>query len=125
CFGAYSAIKKLGKLGVKMPRVFLMPHGMLDPYFQKSKERRFKAIRNLVFWNMFEKKVVNGVNGVLFTCEQEMLLAREAFTGYRPANEINIGYGVPSPPSRNSIDFSLFFDKAPKVNNKRYILFLS
>jgi len=55
---------------------------MLDPYFQRAKERRFKAIRNVIYWSIIEKNIVNDADGVLFTSETELLLARETFKSY-------------------------------------------
>ena len=48
----------------KSPPWFVMPHGMLDPYFQNSKDRRIKALRNRVYWKLIENKVVKRANGV-------------------------------------------------------------
>src|SRR5947209_1649456 len=75
----------------KVPRLLVMPHGMLDPYFQRAKERRLKAIRNWFYWKFIERKVINNADGLLFTCETELLLARETFRPYNPNKEYNIG----------------------------------
>ena len=40
-------------------KVFIMPHGMLDPYFQLAEGRKLKAIRNTLYWKFIENKVVN------------------------------------------------------------------
>ena len=37
---AIKAIQTFRKTHTKSPKVFIMPHGMLDPYFQKAKSRR-------------------------------------------------------------------------------------
>jgi glycosyltransferase involved in cell wall biosynthesis len=83
----------------KRPRLLVMPHGMLDPYFQKAKERRVKAIRNYIIWHTIEHQLINIADGLLFTCEEEKLLARQTFKRYRPAKEIVVGLGVDAPPS--------------------------
>jgi glycosyltransferase involved in cell wall biosynthesis len=97
-FGTYKSWKKFKKLNERAPSLFVMPHGMLDPYFQKAKDRKIKAIRNLFFWEIIEKKVVNNADGVLFTCKEEMSLARKTFKSYNPKSEIDIGYGIQPPP---------------------------
>ena len=38
----------------KIPKLFLMPHGMLDPYFQKDGDRKIKALRNLIYWKLLK-----------------------------------------------------------------------
>jgi hypothetical protein len=35
---------------------YLMPHGMLDPYFQNAPGRKIKAIRNRIYWNLIERQ---------------------------------------------------------------------
>ena len=53
-----------------LPKVFVVPHGMLDPYFQLAPGRKLKAIRNLVYWKWVESKIINEADAVLFTAEQ-------------------------------------------------------
>lgn len=107
------------------PKLFLMSHGMLDPWFQRHPSRRLKAWRNWLYWKVIEKHVVNGVDGLLFTCEQELLLARETFPGYRPKREINVGYGVAEPPARTPEMDAAFRATTPELNGRPYLLFLS
>ncbi|MFN6947201.1 MAG: glycosyltransferase [Cytophagaceae bacterium] len=124
-YAVYKAIKYLRKQGGKVPPYFVMPHGMLDPYFQKAEGRKLKALRNNLYWALIEKKVVNGANGVLFTCEEELLLARTTFASYKPKKELNIGYGIPSPPACTVSMAEAFYKKFSKLRGKRFILFLS
>ena len=124
-YGTFKVWNKMKALNKVVPALYLMPHGMLDPYFQKAKERRFKAIRNLIFWQLFEKHVVNGVSGLLFTCEQELLLAKRTFTDYHPKEQFNVGYGIQTPPKESPEHNEAFQNVCPKVSNRRYWLFLS
>ncbi|MAW97090.1 MULTISPECIES: glycosyltransferase [unclassified Leeuwenhoekiella] len=124
-YGTYRIWNNAKRTYKNFPALFVMPHGMLDPYFQKAPERRLKAIRNRMFWNLFESRVINQSSGVLFTCQQELELARTTFNSYRPNLEINVGYGIQSPPS-----FKQSFDKAlriavPDLKDQSYWLFLS
>jgi len=122
-YGTYKAWKEFKRTNNKAPKLFVMPHGMLDPYFQRAKERRVKAVRNWLFWKLFENKVINGATGVLFTCQEELLLARETFRPYAPENEINVGYGVQQPPAFTEQMREAFADKYPA--KEPYLLFLS
>ena len=124
-YGTYKAWKKLKSSGKKIPRLYVMPHGMLDPYFQKAPERKWKAFRNRVFWKLFEHRVVNNVDGVLFTCEQELRLAQETFVPYNPQAVLNIGYGIQSPPKPTTEQEQAFHSICPKLRGKSYWLFLS
>lgn len=124
-YAVTKAIKQLKKGSLKIPKVYIMPHGMLDPYFQKAPERRLKAIRNILYWHLIEKHVINNADGVLFTCEEEMLLAKTTFKGYLPKMTYNIGYGIETPPLYSKQLAAGFFLRCPKVANKTYFLFLS
>ena len=127
-YHTYATIKVLKKLRFKnpsVPKVYLMPHGMLDPWFQKDKTRRLKAIRNYFYWHLIEKKVVNAVDGLLFTCQEELLLARTTFGGYNPKKEFNIGYGIVAPPKSNIKMIEGFYEQFNISKEKPYLLFLS
>ncbi|WP_259070314.1 glycosyltransferase [Mucilaginibacter sp. X4EP1] len=129
-YHSYAAWKVLKKLksegsGRKFPRVLVMPHGMLDPYFQQANSRKLKAIRNWIYWKLIEHKVVNDADGVLFTCETELLLAREPFKPYHPKKEYNVGYGVAVPPRYNKSMSVAFKQHCPGLDDAPYLLFLS
>ena len=129
-YHSYATLKvlryfKKQKLNQKIPKIFLMPHGMLDPWFQKEKTRKIKAIRNIIYWHLIEKKVVNQVDAVLFTCDEEMLLAKKTFYGYKPKKEVNVGYGIQEPPQKNKIELEAFYNKFDINTSIPYFLFLS
>lgn len=124
-YGTYKVWQSLKNQNPIVPRLYLMPHGMLDPYFQKAPGRKLKAIRNWIFWRFLERKVINGVDGVLFTCEEELLLARTTFKPYHPKAEINIGYGIQLPPQISCTNSAKFYEKCPAVKLKSFWLFLS
>lgn len=116
--------KKRAK-GFHTPKVFIMPHGMLDPYFQKDRSRKVKAVRNWFYWKLVESKVVNSAEGLLFTCKEELQLAREPFRPYHPKKEINVGYGVKAPPAF-SLKMKLeFLKRCSQLKSHSYFLFLS
>ncbi|CAN5430545.1 glycosyltransferase [soil metagenome] len=123
------AIKKLKEInahnGKKVPEYYVMPHGMLDPYFQKDGERKIKALRNVFYWKLIEHKLINNAAGVLFTCEAEKILARQTFDNYHPKMEIDIGYGIQNPPIFDIGMKMAFDDKCPQIKDQPFILFLS
>ncbi|MDR0559194.1 MAG: glycosyltransferase [Prevotellaceae bacterium] len=124
-YAAVRAWKKYKKANKIYPKLFIMPHGMLDPYFQRAKERRLKAVRNWVYWKFIENKTVNSADGILFTCEEELRLAREPFKPYKPKQELNVNYGIQSPPCFSEKYTMAFTEKNPAWNGKPFILFLS
>jgi glycosyltransferase involved in cell wall biosynthesis len=69
--------------------------------------------------------VVNDADGLLFTCQTELLLARETFRPYRPKKEYNAGYGIQDPPKYTKQMSNAFFEQCPGVQGKPFLLFLS
>lgn len=110
---------------LKLPKILVMPHGMLDPWFQKAEGRISKSIRNWLYWHLIENRVVNLANGLLFTCERELQLARTTFKNYKPRNEFNIGYGIPHPPENCAASKNAFFSLNFVDESEPYFLFLS
>lgn len=117
--------KKNKQSGIKLPKVYVMPHGMLDPWFQEVKQRKLKAWRNWLYWKLIESRVVHDVDGLLFTCQTELLLARRPFQPYFPKQEINVGYGIDQPPVASAQIRDAFLAKCPPLTNTPYLLFLS
>jgi glycosyltransferase involved in cell wall biosynthesis len=108
----------------KIPKLFIMPHGMLDPYFQKAAGRKIKAIRNWAYWKLIEHKIINSADGLLFTCEQEKLLARQSFRPYCPKFEIIVGLGVDEPPAYSEAMQLAFSNKFERPIKAPYLLYL-
>ncbi len=108
-----------------VPKVFVMPHGMLDPWFQRDRSRRLKAWRNWLVWKAIEQRTIAQADGVLFTCQRELELAREPFRPYHPQREINVGYGVSPPPRFQNQMKQAFATVCPGLGGKPYLLFLS
>lgn len=109
----------------KQLRCFVMPHGMLDPWFQRDKSRRVKAVRNWLYWWLVERGVVNSADALLFTCQQELELARTTFGGYGPKREINVGYGIAEPPAFEPKMQQAFAARCPGLDGRPYLLFMS
>jgi glycosyltransferase involved in cell wall biosynthesis len=126
-WSAIETIKNYAKYNseIHVPNVFIMPHGMLDPYFQNAPDRRLKAIRNWFYWKFIENRVVNDADGILFTCQTELLLARKSLRPYNPKKEINVGYGIIPPPPYTTEMREKFLTQCPQVKDKPYLLFLS
>jgi len=127
-FAVRQAIRYLNrhyKVGQPPPKVYVMAHGMLDPYFQRAPERKLKAVRNWFYWKLVEGKVISDADGLLFTCETELQLARQTFIPYNPKQELNVGYGIIPPPPYTTAARQAFISKCPAVANKPYLLFLS
>jgi glycosyltransferase involved in cell wall biosynthesis len=116
----------LSRISVRpgMPSYFIFPHGMLDPWFQRAKSRRVKALRNWFYWRLIESKVIRGAEALFFTCSEEMRLAQETFSPYEPKRQISVGFGVSEPPIYEDSMTEAFERKCPEVSGRPYFLFL-
>ncbi|MFB9076918.1 glycosyltransferase [Flavobacterium procerum] len=121
----YKAIKSAKKKKQYVPKIVIMPHGMLDPYFQKASERKWKALRNKLVWSLIEKKCISHADAIFYTCEEEMKLATTTFKNYNPKKVFNVGYGIQMPPENNVLFEEEFHKSCPTVKGKKYFLFLS
>jgi glycosyltransferase involved in cell wall biosynthesis len=110
--------------GVVKKPYFVMPHGMLDPWFQQDPKRGVRRVRNSLYWHLAERGVVNGAAGVLFTTREEMMRARTSFHGYAPKREIEIGYGLPRPPGDRAPMVMRFRESVSDLKDAPYLLFL-
>ncbi|MVN22218.1 glycosyltransferase [Mucilaginibacter arboris] len=127
-YGLVKALRMLRSKQTHAPfntKFFVMPHGMLDPYFQKASGRKLKAIRNWFYWKLVERKVINQTNGLLFTCGAELKLARKTFTPYHPVKELVVGLGVEEPPVFTAVMREAFSSSCPDLADNPYLLFIS
>jgi len=100
---------------------FIFPHGMLDPWFKRYYP--VKHLKKCVFWWMTEYAVLRDASAVLFTCEEELLLARESFRPYRCVERV-VPLGTSEPPENVEDQHKAFYEAFPALRNKRVILFL-
>ena len=101
---------------------FVFTHGMLDPYF--SKRYPIKGLIKSIAWKLFEHKVLRDANGVLFTTEEELALAAQAFRPYR-ARELVVGYGARDVEGDRESFRSALAAKVPGLRDRKYVLYLS
>ncbi|MCG2618081.1 glycosyltransferase [Terrimonas sp. NA20] len=94
-YHVYAIYNAWRKIKYSRPKLYVMPHGMLDPYFQNASGRRLKAIRNSLFWLFFERSLVNNADGLFFTCETERVLASKSFKQYNARREEIVSLGIP------------------------------
>lgn len=100
---------------------FVYTHGMLDPWFK----RRYplKHLKKWLYWHLAEYRVLRDAAGVIFTCEEERLLARQTFRKYR-AREVVGSYGTSAPPTDAAGLSASFLTAFPALKDKRLLLFL-
>jgi glycosyltransferase involved in cell wall biosynthesis len=108
-----------------LPALFVMPHGGLDPWYQRDSSRRLKALRNIFYWWAIERRLINSADAVLFTSREEGELARTTFPGYAPKSEFCVRYGIPKAPICIPRMAEAFRKSVPTLPiGRRYFLYL-
>lgn len=118
-YHSYAAWKALHDL--KVP-YYVFTHGMLDPWFKYTYP--LKHIKKVIYWHLFEHKVLRDAQAVLFTCEQEKHLAAQSFSKYQ-VNPLVVKYGTAKPPQNQAGFADKFIATYPELKDKRILLFLS
>jgi glycosyltransferase involved in cell wall biosynthesis len=106
------------------PRVYIMPHGMLDPWFQQASHRRWKALRNRFWWWLIEGRTVRDADGLIFTMAEERRLASLSFQDYRPARTCVVGLGTDGPPPGSTPKREDFENECPGIGDRPYMLYM-
>ena len=117
-YHGYAARKVLRKSGIPY---FVFTHGMLDPWFKKTYP--LKHAKKWLYWPWVDYRVLRDAAGVLFTSEEEKILARQSFWLYR-CKEIVVNYGTAALTGDVVLQKSVFFDRYPQLGGKRIALFL-
>jgi glycosyltransferase involved in cell wall biosynthesis len=115
-FGAWRALRKSS-----IPYV-LFTHGMLDPWFKK--EYPLKHLKKLAYWPWAEYRVLRDAQAVLFTCEEERVLARQSFPRLYRCNEIVVNYGTAGFLGNAQAARESFYTRYPGLRGKRIAVFL-
>ena len=114
-FGTWRALRKSDT-----PYV-LFVHGMLDPWFKK--QFPVKHLKKWTYWPWAEYRVLRDARAVMFTCEEERVLARSSFWLYR-CHEVVVGLGIGEPEGNPQLEMQEFFARHPKLFGKRLALFM-
>jgi glycosyltransferase involved in cell wall biosynthesis len=97
----------------------LFTHGMLDPWFKK--QYPLKHFKKWMYWPWAEYRVLRDARAVLFTSEEERVLARSSFWLYR-CNEVVVSYGTAKPKGNPELEMKEFFSRYPQLRDKKLVL---
>ena len=104
---------------------FVFTHGMLDPWFNQAYP--LKKIKKNLYWIWGMYGVLRDARAVLFTCQQELELARQSFWLYRCTERV-VQYGTPGPGNitdeHKAAQLRAFGHRWPALHGKRCLLFL-
>lgn len=114
--GAWRALHRSG-----VPYL-VFTHGMLDPWFKRTYP--LKHAKKWLIWPWADYRLLRDARAVLFTCEEERLLARQSFWLYK-AREAVVAFGTSPPPSDAERLRQVFHQRFPALDGARIVLFLS
>jgi len=111
-------------LGIRKTRTpyFIFTHGMMDPWFREHYP--LKHIKKQIYWTLLQGRALHDARRVLFTCEEEMLRARNVFYGH-PYREQVVLYGTADPEKERVADSAAFLNAFPVLRDRRFLLFIS
>lgn len=118
--GAYHTLKKL-----RLPW-FIFTHGMLDPYFRKTKP--VKHWIKQAYWTLWLGRMLSEAEAVLFTCEEERHLARNAFIGHQNYNGQAIAFcagDLRLDAAGMAAGKEAWYAHLPELEGRDYLLYLS
>ena len=115
-FGSWLALRRADR------PYFLYCHGMLDsPWFRRTYP--LKHIKKVIYWRLAEHRVLRDARAVLFTCEEERVLAHQSFRPFRCHGEV-VNYGTRGPVGDPEVQRRSFFERFPALSSRRLVLFL-
>lgn len=117
-YHSLAAWQALRGLGV---RYYVFPHGMLDPWFKRTYP--LKHLKKWFYWPWAEYRVLRDAQAVLFTTEEERVLARQSFWLYRAREQV-VSYGTGKPPADAKRQAEAFRCAYPALAGRRIVLFL-
>lgn len=91
-------------------------HGMLDPYFRA--QFPIKHIKKTIYWHFVLQRILRNADAVLFTCDEEKILARQSFSRYR-VREMVIPFGIAAPQFDIEESVDKFITRWPVLRGKR------
>lgn len=101
---------------------YVMPHGMLDPWFKKHYP--LKHVKKWLYWPWAEFRILRDAKGVIFTAEEERQKAKRSFWLYRTKQEIIAPLGIQKPIYDLAKGQALFRNSVAGLGKSPYLLFM-
>ena len=101
---------------------YVFVHGMLAPWFKQ--QYPLKHLKKWAYWILAEYWVLRDATHVIFTTQEERLLARESFWLYH-CSEAVVTHSIDGVQGSAEEHRSSFFSYLPQLKDKPYLLYLS
>nr|WP_244423005.1 glycosyltransferase [Bradyrhizobium sp. ORS 278] len=99
----------------------VFPHGMLDPWFGRNNPVKHAAKQ--VLWLVSEGPLLRNAGAVLFTAEDEMTSAQNAFWPYSLHGRV-VGFGTADVVGSAAEQIAAFRARLPSLAHRPFLLFL-
>ena len=100
---------------------FVLPHGMMSPWFRKNFP--LKHVAKQLSWWVAEGQALSHARAVIFACEEEQALARNAFWPYH-IQECFGSFGTADVDEAPESQIASFHAEMPELDGRRFLLFL-
>ncbi|WP_269541286.1 glycosyltransferase [Cerasicoccus fimbriatus] len=120
-YPSFAVWRQARKLGASAPPYFVFTHGMMDPWFKRTYP--LKHFKKWLYWPWAEYRVLRDARAVLFTCEEEKILARQSFWLYRAREQV-VGYGTQLPDYSTDEMNDAWHKLCPAKQGQPYLLYL-
>jgi glycosyltransferase involved in cell wall biosynthesis len=114
-FGAWRALRR------SSTPYFVFTHGGLAPWLKRTYP--LKHLKKWMYWPWGQYPVLRDARAVLFTCEEERVLARQSFWLYS-CNEVVVTLGAAGPTGDSEAQARAFYERFPHLRKKRLALFM-
>lgn len=121
CIWQYSALAAYHALKSSSIAYGVFTHGMLDPYFKRSFP--LKHLKKSIYWHTLLRPVLQNADAVVFTCEEEKVLARQSFARYHVRERV-LSFGIFGPDLNLPKAAAEFLQKWPSLRGKRLAISL-
>jgi glycosyltransferase involved in cell wall biosynthesis len=112
----YNTLAAYRALAASTTPYAVFTHGMLDPYFKEKFP--LKHVKKSIYWHLFLQRILKNASAVLFTCDEEKILARKSFPRYH-VKEVVVPYGIFGPECDTTAAAQEFLAQWPELRSKR------
>ncbi len=100
---------------------FVIPQGMLDPWFRRTYP--LKHLKKQLYWKLVEQHVLRDAQAVIFTAEDERLLATDSFSPWE-VHGVVAAMGMAPPAGDPAVRTRDWHARFPQLRNRRCLLYL-
>ncbi len=100
---------------------FVMPHGMLGPWFRAASP--WRHLRKWLFWPWQDYRLLRDAAAVIFSCDQEARDAPRTFWPYAARGAVS-GFGIAETAAAPEAEAAALAATCPRLVGRRFLLFL-